>query len=162
MAKAEAKFLEINLPQDKAEEAKKVLDALKREKERYVNSADISDVAFYDGIKKRVLSYLSSLDNYRTLFRLEADRLDDYVKKELRSRIIMDMVKTKKASSYTAAERVIETDEDYLSYKKQLWEFKRISDSIRGRYDVYSNLFSSVVQSVSIAGKEKKDTQMAG
>lgn len=159
MAKTESVVLETEIPEGKHIEVKKVLDALKREKTRYVKSKDISDINFFEGIKKRVLSYLSSLDNYRTLFKMEADRLSDKVKKEVRSQIVIDMVKNKQMS-WTEAEKRVEIDPDYLSLKQQVWELTKISESIKGRYDIYSSLFSSVVQSVSIAGKEKRNTEL--
>lgn len=161
MSKNETKFLDIQIPQNKVEEAKRVLKALRQEEERYIKASDISDIAFYENMKRRVLSYLSTLDNYKTTFNLEADRLEEYVKKTVRNKIIVDLVASKKASSYTAAERKVELDDKYISFKKQLWEFKTIAQSLTGRYWTYSNLFDSIVQSVSVAGKERRNTQMS-
>lgn len=163
MAKTTSIDIPTNFKEGYGDSVKELITKLNEQKTLYLGSQSISDVAFFELLKRRVFGYTSTLDTYVQTMEAEAERVEDYVKKELRSKILFEYVDgkgDKKKITVTSAERKVEVDPSYIAAKHEMWELKRQCRFLKGRLKAFYTLHSSIVQSVSIAGKEQKDTKL--
>lgn len=141
-------------------ETNKVIEELEVITNNYSQLSDISDVNQYDTIKKDMTSKLQYLATYKDTFLNESSYLEDYLKKELRGRLIQDIMENhkdvnNKKPSFTQADKLVEIDARYLSIKEQVTRVSSLASMIKTKYDFYMKFWQMVFQSVSTASKER-------
>ena len=137
--------VEVYITEEKVAQVHQVIKELQYLITKYGKITDIGDLAQYDLINE---------------FTFEASRLEDYLKKKLRTSILKEITETRKdengkATSVAQADKLVEIDARYLSFKTEVQKIIELSDAIRSQYDFYMKMWQGVFQSVSTASKER-------
>lgn len=152
--------IKISIKEQDIIETNKVISELEIITNAYTRLSDISDVEQYDNIKKQMTSKLQYLSTYKDMFLNESSYLEDYLKKELRTRLIQDIMENdkdinNKKPSFTQADKLVDIDSRYLLVKEQVTRVSNLANTIKTKYDFYMKFWQMVFQSVSTASKEK-------
>lgn len=152
--------VEVYITEEKVAQVHQIIKELQYLITQYGKIADIGDLAQYDLIKKEMTVRLEFLMTCRNEFTFEASRLEDYLKKKLRTSILKEITETRKdengkATSVAQADKLVEIDARYLSFKTEVQKIVELSDAIRSQYDFYMKMWQGVFQSVSTASKER-------
>lgn len=123
----------------------------------YSESTDISSLEVYDRLKKDFIPHLEYLSTLKDKFAIDADYLNEYIKKELRGKLTEQykstLVEQGDKPSVAAIDRMIETDETYLLVNKQCLLVEGIAQQLKTKYDLYLKLWQMIFQSCSTASK---------
>jgi len=143
-----------NISNDMIEKCQKVLRDLSEISKQYSSELDITNLQFYDTLKKKVSANLEFLSTYKYIIISEYDRLEVIIKKERRHEFLLEIMKSKKLS-YSRSDREVEIHEEYMSDKELLLKINKLKNMIINKYSFYSKLLESIRQSISTASKEK-------
>ena len=123
----------------------------------YSDSTDISSLELYDHLKKGFIPHLEYLSTLKDKFSIDAEYLNEYIKKELRGKLTekykADLAEKGDKSSVAAIDRLIDTDETYLIVSKQCLRVEGIAQQLKTKYDLYMKLWQMIFQSCSTASK---------
>lgn len=151
--------LKINVTSKDISDVHEILDSLEKVLTEYTNTIDISNVDLYDNYKKRVAANLASLSALHSKLQNESSKLEDYLKKELRTSIIKEMMENGedpngKKFSFTQADKMVEIDETYLIVKRQVTQVTDTASLVKIKYGLFTQLWQMIFQNVSVATKE--------
>jgi hypothetical protein len=137
------------------EEVLKNLDAVCK---LYFTAKGITDLMYYEDLKKELAGYMGNLADLKDRFYTQATVMEEYSKKEYKARIttaIVNEAAVEDRMSYSRAEKLVEEDARYIVAKKQSQDVKKYATSLRTRYDYYDSVWQSVRQTISVLGKER-------
>lgn len=141
------------------EEAKQLLEKLHDLNMLYSQNSDMTSIEEYDNLKKEFSGSLDYLATLKDSFKIDAEFLEDYLKKELRSVISEDLRLAWEANgeklSVAQANTLVEIDTTYLNVKKQYQLLYRWATELDTKYKLYMQVWQMVFQSVSTASKAR-------
>lgn len=157
--------IQLSVTADTIREVNSVIGELENLVKRYASISDLGDIASYDLIKKQIGIRLLTLATYKLKFESERTYLEDYIKKEFRMKIVLDIMKTQKdpsgkSVSQTQADKLVEVDSRFIAVKKAVADVVKTADNVKIMYDYYSKMWQGVLQSVSTAVQDKKSIAM--
>lgn len=144
--------LKIDITQKQLDNLNKVMEELNKLVNDYVEKP-FTDVEAFDTIKREMAGYLESLSTLKDIFLNAASFNEEILKKQIRVELI-DLLQTEEGYSFTKAKEYVEKDARYTAQRDRLEKLRRISTSIKTKYDYYMKIWQGVIQSVSTASKE--------
>lgn len=155
----------LNITETDIKEVNAVIAELENLVKRYTSIIDLGDISSYDLIKKQIGLRLLSLATFKLKFESERAYLEDYLKKEFRMKIVLDIMKTHKdpsgkSVSQAQADKLVDLDSRFIAVKKAISDVIRNADNVKLMYDYYSKMWQGVLQSVSTAVQDKKSIAM--
>lgn len=142
-----------NITKDEIEKVNKIIEEMETLFENYVTEIGVTDVYHLEEVKKELSMNLMYLSQLKDKFVTELDYVEDIFKKELLSRIASDIM-TEEGISYTQAEKKVYADDTYVSLRDELKNLKVDVSTFKTKYDFFNKAIQSIIQSISIAGKE--------
>jgi len=104
-------------------------------------------------IKKEMSSMVMYLANFKDKLIIKAEYLEEVFKKEISVKIIKD-IEAAENISFTQAEKKLNADTRYIALRKEIYGLKELTSTIKTKYDFFSKCIQSIIQSISVAGKE--------
>lgn len=115
---------------------------------------DTNNLEELERIKKEFSSMLMYLSSYKDKLVNQASYIEDVFKKEVSIKLAKEIEGVENIS-FTQAEKKINLDERYNALRKKVSDLNFISSQLKTKYDFFSKVLPNIVQSISIAVKEK-------
>lgn len=104
-------------------------------------------------IKKEMSSMVMYLSNFKDKLIVKTEYLEEVFKKEISIQIIKS-IEAAENISFTQAEKKLNADTRYMTLRKEIYELKELTSTIKTKYDFFSKCIQTIIQSISVAGKE--------
>jgi hypothetical protein len=151
--------LPINLTQKEINEVVRLTTSIEDKIKRYTNLPGGTNLLELETIKKEITNEMTYLSSYRDRFLYELEFLDEVFRKEIYSRLLVEINKST-GVSIAQAEKVINNDERYQKIRRDLNQLKIIIGNMKTKYSFFEKALQLIIQSVSVAGKELHNSKL--
>lgn len=126
------------------------LDNLHSYTREYSETTDMGMLPIYDELKKKMVIELDFLADIKDRLYIDMGIQKDYYDKELKNRLILELMETEKMAK-NRAESIVETLDELIVAKNKYRQIATLATSVKTKFDFYSKVLQMIQQSVGTA-----------
>lgn len=151
--------LPVNVTQNEIAEVVRLTTSIETKIKKYTSLSGGNNLLELETIKKEITNEMTYLSSYRDRFIYELEFLDEVFRKEIYSRLLVELNKST-GISIAQAEKVINNDARYQKTRRDLNNLKIIIGNLKTKYSFFEKALQLIIQSVSVAGKELHNSKL--
>lgn len=126
------------------------LDNLHSYTREYSETTDIGMLPIYDELKKKMVIELDFLAGIKDMLYIDMGIQKDYYDKELKNKLILELMEKEKMAK-NKAESIVETLDELIVAKNMYRQIATLATSVKTKFDFYSKVLQMIQQSVGTA-----------
>lgn len=126
------------------------LDNLHSYTREYSETTDIGMLPIYDELKKKMVIELDFLADIKDMLYIDMGIQKDYYDKELKNKLILELMEKEKMAK-NKAESIVETLDELIVAKNMYRQIATLATTVKTKFDFYSKVLQMIQQSVGTA-----------